>query len=95
MKFTLSLHDYMEQHLCNMEHDDMHCPICYDQCMTGNSKNDVLHIIECYKDEIITRVLMEYHDQHGELPALNDQFLDDMETRVYQEINKFYNDRLV
>jgi len=91
MKFTLSLQDYMGQYVTNMDQHSMHCPICYEPCMCNDSRKDVLHMIECYKDEIITRVLTEYHDQHGELPALDDAFMDMMETRVLDEMNRYYS----
>ena len=68
----------------------MHCPICYEQCMIDDSRTDMLHMIECYKDEIITRVLIEYHDTHGELPEIDSNFMDMMETRVLSEMNKYY-----
>lgn len=91
MKFTLSLQDYMVQYVTNMDLKQMHCPICYDCCMIDDSREDVLHMIDCYKDEIITRVLTEYHDRHGELPVLDDAFMDMMETRVLDEMSQYYN----
>jgi hypothetical protein len=91
MKFTLSLHDYMNQYMTNMEQQSMCCPVCYECVMCDDSHKDMLHMIECYKDEIITRVLIEYHDTHGELPVLSDEFMDMMESRVMDEMNRYYS----
>lgn len=92
MKFTLSLRDYMEQYLTNMDNDCMYCPVCYDECMCGDQRKDMEHMIECYKDDMIVRVLTEYHDKHGELPPIDEQFMNQLEQQVLQEMAQFYDD---
>lgn len=91
MKFTLSLHDYMEQYVINQEHDQTHCPVCYQQVMTWNIKSDTTHLMECYRDDVLYRVLFEYMQQHDTLPALDERFLDMIDARICDELNQYYS----
>lgn len=57
MKFTLTLHDYIQQYIINREMEHAHCPVCYDQVLVDNTKNNMAHILECYKQQVLLHML--------------------------------------
>ena len=89
MKFTLSLRDYIDQYITNLENGDNHCPVCYEQVMNDDDK-DITHLIDCYKEQLITYVLASYHDKYGDIPEVTDEFMQTLNTRVWQEMERMY-----
>ena len=46
MKFTLSLRDYIDQYITNLENGDNHCPVCYEQVMNDDDKDISIEVIK-------------------------------------------------
>lgn len=90
MRFTLSLHDYIDQYTINKQQQDTHCPVCYHEVMQHNTREDMSHILECYKEQLLLDMLRVYKTKHGELPG--DHLLhmvDTVQNRVRTEMIKY------
>ena len=86
MKFTLKLDDYLEQYRINKKKNSDHCPVCYEQEMTGNVEDDVTHIIGCYKDQEIELALLDHMNKTGEFPDIDEFFIDSIIQKIELEI---------
>jgi hypothetical protein len=86
MKFTLSLSDYIDQYTTNKTHGDNTCPICYEQCLYLDTKPDLKHVIDCYKEDMLLNVIQQYRNQHGDTPKLSHDFIDIVLKRVADEL---------
>ena len=90
MRFTLTLSDYVDQYIANQDNDQMHCPVCYEQEMTGDKKKDILQLIECYKLQLVEQRLRLLYLEHGYIPKLTDQFMEQVMESVDQELLDYY-----
>jgi hypothetical protein len=68
----------------------MHCPVCYEQEMTGDKKKDILQLIECYKLQLVEQRLRLLYLEHGYIPKLTDQFMEQVMESVDQELLDYY-----
>jgi hypothetical protein len=93
MKFTLSLHDYIEQYLTNVDLGHMHCPVCYEQHMTHMKPADMKEMLECYKDQVIEAHLYKHMQEHGELPIVDEQFVDGILDQIEYEMATYCQQR--
>lgn len=91
MKFTLNLPDYLEQYVTNSKKDEPYCPICYERCMTFEHKEDIEHIIDCYKEQIVLEKLSKIIEETGEVPALDAEFLQSINLEIEQEMVRYYS----
>ena len=57
MKFTLTLYDYIQQYMINREHEQTHCPVCYEQVLCDNTKTNMSHMLDCYKQQVLLYML--------------------------------------
>lgn len=90
MKFTLSLTDYIEQYVHNVEHDVKHCPVCYEQVLEHNKQKDIEHILDCYKLQLLEIHIMDTLEKTGDVPPLTDDLIDMLADRVSREVNNYY-----
>ena len=88
MQFTLSLSDYIDQYLINLEQDSTHCPVCYEQVLEHNKIQDMEHIIECYKTQLLETFLRDYLIKHGEFPELTGELVSRLIEQVEREMLK-------
>ena len=65
MKFTLSLSDYVHQYIDNIKQQDTHCPVCYNCVMQLSRRQDLDHMLECYQQQMIERIVLKYRETHG------------------------------
>lgn len=86
MKFTLSLSDYIDQYTTNKSLKDNTCPICYEQCLYLDTKPDLKHVIDCYKEDMLLNVIQRYRIEHGDTPKLSHHFVDLVLKRVADEL---------
>ena len=93
MKFTLSLHDYIEQYLNNMDTKHRHCPICYEQHMNDIKADDMKSMLECYKEQIIEKKLHDHIKKHGELPEVDDNFVNSVVDQLEHEMFTYCQQR--
>lgn len=93
MKFTLSLSDYMDQYASNRSVKDNHCPICYECECNGEVAHDLKHVLDCYKEDVILNVIMEYQRKYGEPPAVTSQFVERVEKQVARELASYCESR--
>lgn len=93
MRFTLSLHDYIDQYLRNVDDGDRHCPVCYEQHLTHDKSTDMQGFMKCYKEQIIELKIYDHVMQTGEIPALDDQFADDIIKQIEQEMSAYAQQR--
>jgi hypothetical protein len=89
MRFTLSLSDYIDQYTQNKTDSDTHCPICYDQCMSMDTKIDMKHMLNCYKEELMLRTIQQYVDEFGCFPELDDGFINKVLQLVTVEMARY------
>lgn len=59
MKFTLTLHDYIQQYVKNRDSQQTHCPVCYEQVLCDNTKTNMAHMLECYKQQLLLQLLKQ------------------------------------
>lgn len=90
MKFTLSLTDYLEQYITNMDTGSKHCPVCYEQVLEHNKHKDIEHILECYKLQLLELHIMDTLKKTGDVPPLTDELIDNLDYQVSREINNYY-----
>ncbi len=88
MQFTLSLSDYIDQYLINLEQDSTHCPVCYEQILEHNKIQDMEHMIECYKTQLLEIYLRDHLIEHGEFPDLTRGVVVQLIEQVEQEMLK-------
>lgn len=88
MQFTLSLSDYIDQYLTNLEQDSTHCPVCYEQVLEHGKIQDMEHIIECYRTQLLERYLREHLAKHGEFPELTTDTVTQLMNQVEREMIK-------
>lgn len=93
MRFTLSLSDYMDQYVSNRSSKDDHCPICYERVCAGEINHDLKHVLECYKQDVILNVIVEYRRKYGEAPTVTSQFVERVEKQVARELASYCESR--
>lgn len=87
MKFTLSLFDYIQQYTDNQSNGVNNCPVCYERVITNNTRDNMTHILECYKEDLLMQMLNRYKKQHNELPGHELLHMVDLvQNRVKQEM---------
>ena len=86
MKFTLSLHDYLDQYTVNRSEHSTHCPVCYEQVLTMDMSDDVKHVFGCYKEELLLRLIVQFRKQHGHLPEIDIEFINIIDEHVTQQL---------
>jgi hypothetical protein len=89
MRFTLSLSDYMDQYISNNTREDNHCPICYERVCGVDIGSDLKHMLDCYKEDVILNVIVEYQRRFGEAPAMTSQFVERVEKQVASELASY------
>lgn len=89
MRFTLSIEDYLDQYVKNKETGDTHCPICYEQVMSDNKSNNITHLIECYKTQVLELELTKYYEEHGALPSSVGDYVDDIMIDIEHELARY------
>ena len=47
------------------------------------------HMMECYTDLLIEKKLRQYHDQHGEYPAIDEHFAEVINKQARDEMMLF------
>ena len=90
MKFTLSLTDYIEQYVRNVEQDVKHCPVCYEQVLEHSKHKDIEHILDCYKLQLLELHIMDTLEKTGDVPPLTDELIDMLADQVSREVNNYY-----
>ena len=68
MRLTLSLHDYLYQYMTNVVDEDTHCPVCYERVLQHSAVKDITHVTECYRQDLLYRVLEAHVIEHDQLP---------------------------
>ena len=86
MQFTLKLNDYIDQYKQNLEDGSIHCPVCYEEIMEGNTTKDVTHLLQCYKIQVIELTLIRYFDNNGFYPEIDNMFVETINRDVENEI---------
>jgi len=61
MQFTLTFKDYVDQYLHNMQQEQMHCPVCYEQVMINSQTTDMEHMVDCYKEQRLYLTIKEFY----------------------------------
>lgn len=90
-RFTLSLADYLSQYVDDKQTEHNNCPICYENVMSmKDTSHDVKHIIDCYREDLVLRTMVEYHKQYDRLPELSDEFIDCVDVKIQQELSRYY-----
>ena len=87
VKFTLKLSDYLDQYQYNMENDIDNCPVCYSCECTGNVEQDITHILDCYKNQAIELEILHHMDKTGDIPDIDELFVENVSRRIDEEIN--------
>lgn len=86
VKFTLKLSDYLDQYQHNMENESNNCPVCYSEECIGDINQDVAHILSCYKNQAIELELIHHMDKTGEVPDIDELFVETISRRIDDEI---------
>lgn len=86
MKFTLSLHDYLDQYTLNKTQEHVHCPVCYESIMTFDLSSDVKHLFQCYKEELLLRRIVTHKKQHGCLPEIDVEYINKIDEEVTRQL---------
>lgn len=86
VKFTLKLSDYLDQYQHNIEDDNNNCPVCYSEECIGDIEHDVSHILDCYKNQAIELELLHHMDKNGEVPDIDELFIETISNKIDNEI---------
>ena len=86
MKFTLSLHDYLDQLTVNREQQSSHCPVCYEQVMTRDLSTDVKHLFQCYKEELLIQRIVAHKREHGVIPVVDHEYMQAIDQHVTDQL---------
>ena len=86
MKFTLSLHDYLDQLTVNREQQSAHCPVCYEQIMTRDLSTDVKHLFQCYKEELLIQRIVAHKREHGVIPMVDHEYIQAIDQHVTDQL---------
>lgn len=87
-KFTLKLSDYLDQYQHNIKSDISNCPVCYSEECIGDIEHDVSHIIDCYKNQAIELELLFHMDKTGDVPDIDELFIENVSNKIDDEIYK-------
>ena len=86
MKFTLSLHDYLDQLTINREQQSSHCPVCYEPVMTRDLSTDVKHLFQCYKEELLIQRIVAHKREHGVVPLVDHEYMQAIDQHVTDQL---------
>ena len=89
MRFTLCIEDYLDQYIKNRDAGDIHCPVCYEQVMHDTKSNNITHLLECYKTQVLELELTKYYEKHGTLPPSVGDYVDDLMTDIEHELVRY------
>lgn len=90
MKFTLSLNDYIEQYVSNMEQQSMFCPVCYREEMCDDKSVDLEHLLDCYRGHLLeTHISRHRLENAGADPKLSGEFVIKLLEQVEQEMKTY------
>lgn len=99
MKFTLSLSDYVQQYKRNLKQQDTHCPVCYERVMSLTRHEDLDHILDCYQEQLVERIVTTYRETHGHAmrvtPESLRQVVQFVTERSEQELRDMVNNNML
>lgn len=84
--FTLTLNDYLDQYVINKHAGENVCPICYESELTWNRNKDIEHIMDCYKQQILLKLMRKYHERFNVFPEITDDFMDYVFDQMREEM---------
>ena len=89
MRFTLSLSDYIDQYISNVDSGSFCCPVCYDTVLEHNKATDLEHIVECYRAQLLELEMIDHFNVYGEYPELSPGLIVSLIEKVQRELESY------